>query len=455
MYRPLILTLVLAACLCRIATADWPLERIELTDGRAYEGFIESEDSAWVYLAQVHRPKRRAMFVVIRPVERSRISRLVRLDAAEKEILRKRLESFRNRARIEAGRMEAVELKRIEKEGNSYQHYQGKLFALDSTADELTTRRMVVRVDQVFTAYRQILSPRDEPVRPLRLVVLGSVAEYAEFLSRFGLKIENSACYIRDTNLIVASSEIARFATALDKVKQQHDQLRRELDELETRMQPRLKALSVQLHKQGFPRRDIAKLLSRERVKFEKQIEQKQKELSRCDRQNARKFDEITRLMFHRLHHETFHAYLENYVYPHKKHDVPLWLNEGLATMFEQGQLESDTLRVDAPNPAALKRLKDDLSGNGLLSVESVINARPKDFVSGNARGAERHYAYCWGLVYYLTFERGLLQSESLERYVAKDANGRSAGQRFEQLVGMPLQKFEQQWREYILKLKP
>jgi len=472
MYRLLIFTVVLTAIFCRPCAAepgndrakpthnglaaDWPMERIELTDGQTYEGFIESEDSAWVYLAQVRRPGGRAMFVVIRPVDRTRISRIVRLDAAEKEQLRERLEGFRNRARVEAGRMEAVELRRVEQEDNFYQRYKGNLFSLDSTASEATTRRMVVRVDQVFTAYRQIFTPRDEPVRPLRLVVLGSSEEYDEFLSRFGLNINSPACYIRDTNLIVASSEIARFASALKKVEDQHDRIRRDLGDLKQRMPTRLKALSLQLRSQGFSRSEIAKLLSRERGKFENQIKKKQKELTRCDRQNARKFDDITRLMFQRLRHEAFHAYLENYVYPHEKYDVPLWLNEGLATMFEQGQLESDTLRVDAPNPEALEILKADLGGDAPMSVESIISTEAKDFVAeDDARLVKRRYAYCWGLVYYLTFERGLPQSEALDRYVAKGAAGRSARQRFEVLVGMPSQQFEQQWREYILKLKP
>ncbi|MEE9603056.1 MAG: hypothetical protein V3V75_07115 [Thermoguttaceae bacterium] len=48
--------------------------------------------------------------------------------------------------------------------------------------------------------------------------------------------------------------------------------------------------------------------MSRERIRFKRQIEQKQDELKRCDRENAKKFDEITRLMFQRLHHEAFHA---------------------------------------------------------------------------------------------------------------------------------------------------
>ena len=45
--------------------------------------------------------------------------------------------------------------------------------------------------------------------------------------------------------------------------------------------------------------------------------------------------------MFARAYHESFHAYLENYVYPHDHYDVPRWLNEGLAVMMEGGILDA------------------------------------------------------------------------------------------------------------------
>ena len=69
------------------------------------------------------------------------------------------------------------------KEGNHYQHYAGKWFSLDSTADEQTTRRVIVRVEQIFAAYRQTLSPRNNPPQPPRLVVFASMQEYQAFLA--------------------------------------------------------------------------------------------------------------------------------------------------------------------------------------------------------------------------------------------------------------------------------
>ncbi len=158
--------------------------------------------------------------------------------------------------------------------------------------------------------------------------------------------------------------------------------------------------------------------------------------------------------MFNRLNHESFHAYLENLVYPHALYDVPRWLNEGLAQTFEGGQLEADMLRVDAPDPKRLAQLQSDLGGERPLALEELLTADAKEFLSahrGNTADASRLYLYCWGLAYYLTFEQPLLGTRQLERYVDLAAADKPEVERFEQLVGMPLKEFEPRWRAAML----
>ncbi len=154
-----------------------------------------------------------------------------------------------------------------------------------------------------------------------------------------------------------------------------------------------------------------------------------------------------------RLYHEAFHAYLRNNVYPRQQYDVPPWLNEGLAVIFEGGLLEGNTLRVDAPNAVALKKLKADLAGPAPLDLEKLLAAGQGQFllVAGVRPAAvDRYYVHAWGLAYYLTFEKHVLGSPALEKYL-QPGNARLAPvPRFQQLVGMPLEQFEQVWRAYI-----
>ena len=72
---------------------------------------------------------------------------------------------------------------------------------------------------------------------------------------------------------------------------------------------------------------------------------------------------------------------------------------------------------------------------------------------AGDGAAARRHYLYAWGLAYYLTFEHRLLGSPALDRYVAPDARAVPPQQRFERLVGTPLEEFEPAWRKYIRTL--
>lgn len=434
---------------------EWPLEKVETLDGRRYQGLIESQDDYWLRMIRIFRPVGREMYLVIQPLEAAGIARIERLEPNCREILRQRIDEFRHRAVIEGGRMDAVRLSLVERDGLHFHRYRGRWFELESTADEPTTRRIIVRADQMFTAYRQLLPARVEPPRPLRILVLSSMEDYRNVLARLGLQIDNPACYLREPNLVVIGSDLARHSATLVGIESRHEDIRSELEGLERALPNRLASLGAQLRQQGHPRNQATKLLLIERRKIEEQIAEKQRELDRCDRENAETFRQIARRMFVRLYHEAFHAYLENYAYPQAQYRVPPWLNEGLAVLFSGGLLESDTLRVDAPNHEALEWLRTDLRGMSPLPLAKLLNLDQQGFllIDNAAAAAQRYYAYAWGLTYYLAFERRLLDAPALEAFVTS-ANETSPSVRFEALVGAPLAEFEPAWRTYMIRLR-
>ena len=435
-------------------TTPWPSERerVKLVDGREYEGLIESVDDAWIHLFHIQRPNGRPMFLVIRPIERSRIASLKRLEPDQRAELRRHIDRFVNRARIEAIQAKAIELGSIDRDGTDYRRYRGKWFDMETTLDEERTRRAIVRAEQIFTAYRQILPPRVESRRPLRLVVLDSVGEYQTYLARMGIQIQNPACFLPDDNLVVMGSDVSRFAAQLEEIDARHDRLRGELETLEKRLPDRLVKVGRRLQQNGTPQKETAKLLLIARRKFEIEIAKKRQELLCCDRENRRLFENADGQMFRHLYHEAFHAYLKNYVIASRHDDVPRWLNEGLAVVFEAGLLDSYGLRIDTPNRKALRLLRADLKSERPLSLGQLLEAKPAAFLVDD--GANRYYAHAWGLVYYLTFEKHLLSPAALEPYAARDSGGATPAQRFEQLVAMPIDQFERAWHQYITQLK-
>ena len=433
-------------------------EQVELLNHSCYSGLIESEDGDWLTLIRIQSPRGRPTHLVIQPFDRSQILSVSRLDADKRAALARQIEEFRNRATIEAASMEAVRLKPREAEGLSYRHYGSKWFTLDSTVDEQNTRRVIVRAEQIFAAYRQIVPPRSESAQPPRLIVLGSMSEYRPLLAKLGLKlnIQNPACFLEDQNVVVIGSDLAQLAAVTSQMTAHNAKLRSELRDLKRRLAERLREVAESMRKSGGSGAEIARALNRERAKFDRQIAQKLEELRKSDQQIERRFKEGARETLVRLYHEAFHAYLRNRVYPRQQYDVPPWLNEGLAVIFEGGLLEGNTLRFDAPHPAALKTLKADLAGSAPLGLEKLLSAGEDKFlVLADTRPAavEQYYVYAWGLAYYLTFEKRLLGSPALEKYLQPGNPRLAPTQRFEQLIGMPLEQFEREWQAYIRKL--
>jgi hypothetical protein len=434
---------------------QWETERIELRDGRRWEGLIESEDDAWLYLIQIEQSPGRPMYLVIRPISRPLIRSITRLKPEARARLQRQIEQFRNRAQIEAGAMDAVALQTVVKEGSRRLAYQGKWFVLESTVDEEITRRFIVRMEQVFTAYRQVLPPRAAPRSRLSVLVFGSPEEYRTCLKKLHLSIANPAVFLREPNLVVSSTDIAPFAAQRDEISVHHRKLQAELRQLRDQLGERLKKLRDALRDQRVGDDQIRSLLVGEKRKADAQIKQIEQQVKRVERDNEKICDRITAQALTRLYHESFHAYLDNYVCPRDKSHVPSWLDEGLAMIFEEASPESGTLRLGAPHRGMLRRLTADLAARQPLTVEQVVAAGQQDFViapGGSTEDAQRYYWYAWGLAYYLTFEKHLLTDPAFDRYVA-DAKP-SPVQRFEQLVGVPLGRFEVVWEKYIKALK-
>jgi hypothetical protein len=151
------------------------------------------------------------------------------------------------------------------------------------------------------------------------------------------------------------------------------------------------------------------------------------------------------------LFHEALHAYLENSVYDRDLSEVPSWLNEGLAQIFEAARIEADLMRIDAPDPRRLSMLMQEFDREDRLSLDELLNASHDRFLAmhgSNAVDSDRNYLCAWGLVYYLAFDRQLVGSRSMQVFVARSSESGSPVKRFEEFVGMPLAEFEPQWIE-------
>jgi hypothetical protein len=294
-----------------------------------------------------------------------KIDHLTRLAPLERKLLMSRVDSFKNRSREEEAGVAKIRLERRGTDEERLWHYGSETWlmpdhrpwlTLDSTADEETTRRSIVRIEQMFAAYSEILPPRTHPVRPLSIKLFGTVREYKTFLPTLGLPgdLQNPAVFVSGENLLAAGSELSAYARQLEEVRRRHAALRADYDRRTALMPVQLANLRTQLGAGGVSFGDQRTIVQLSASRWKEELEEINRQIKVAERRNLEQFDKLTAGMFARLFHEAFHAYLENYVFPQRDHDVPRWLNEGLAQIFETGQLEAGTLRLDAAKRLAI-----------------------------------------------------------------------------------------------------
>ncbi|MDX1944791.1 MAG: DUF1570 domain-containing protein [Pirellulaceae bacterium] len=433
----------------------WELETLVLKDETKLRGLIQAENDEEIDFAQIVQPPGKPMYAVIRGVPRADIAKIEKLPADKHRQLVDRFARFRNRAVIEAGRMEEVELGPGPGGATQSLAYDGSWFSLYSTADEEQTRRAVVRVEQIFRAFRTFLPPRVADPERLTIELYGSLDQYRERLRALDLSLDNAAFYSPRQRIILAGSDLNLFAERLARVRREHEQAKLNAVQLEAEYMKTLAAASDELKAAGFTPEEAAAEIRLRKAVWKERMEALLVANSQRQRTNEQKVAEVTGVMFRGLYHEAFHAYLDAFVFPHQKRHVPRWLNEGLAQVFESGQFDGESLRIDAPDGAKLAALRADLSAGQPLSLASLLVAEEREFLGPHASEApRRHYLYSWGLAYYLAFQGGLLESRELAEYVGAEAQRSDPLPRFEKLTGQPLGQFEREWRQALLKMK-
>ncbi|MBN1851834.1 MAG: hypothetical protein JW829_03890, partial [Pirellulales bacterium] len=332
----------------------WEMERLHLAEGRILAGLIETEQDASIQFIEVHRPAGKPMFLIMRTVDRDRIQAIDRVGRAARRQLQERIHAYRNRARIKARREEAVDLHPVEEEGQIWQVYRnGPWFQLRTTLAEPVARRIAVRLDQVFQAYQQVLPSRlNDPPDQLSIVIYGNRDSYITSLRRQGITILNPAFFEPSENRVLAGCAVNEILNEIQATREAHLKIEEQMIQWQKECQDVLNQHERSLRNAPKTERErILKALRDRWAQEKKETKQKIKEIeNRNDKLLEDEIHDLVRLLFH----ESLHAYLENFVFNRDQYDVPGWLNEGLAQIFEDARIEADLLRIDAPDPIRL-----------------------------------------------------------------------------------------------------
>jgi hypothetical protein len=429
---------------------DWTFDTIKLKNGYVFKGLILEETQNGVRFQHVRRANGRATVSLTAVLRRGDIERIDKVSDADRELLRKRLAELDPTGEGERKRMEALELKIVGWNGHAKagRRYDSDHFTLVSDAPEEIVRRAAVRLEQIYTAYAHYLPPRFPGGKATTIMLHPSLDEYQKILDGQGWKFQNPAFFDASSNRIVCGSNLVKLGKDLEAARQQNQDQRAKLDVAEARI------------------RELFGKKPKELAIRMQDITRGRKTIVDADKYNDGVYDNATKRLFAILYHEAFHAYVCNFVYPPVRQpkdagppgELPRWLNEGLAQVFETAIVEAGELRVGHADKERLARVKEALRQGEMMPVKELLNSGPNQFIvlhRGDRIGSDRAYLASWALASFLTFDRRLLGSSNLDTFVRAINKNKNAEEAFAKLTGQKIADFEKDFHNWLTKLQP
>lgn len=437
--------------------SNWSFDELRLANKNTVKGLILSEGPDGVRFRWVSRLPGRPTVTLTTFFTKAEVAAVSkRLSDADRAVLKERLAELDPSGEGERKRMESLELVTgtddWPKKPGAGRRYESDYFEVVSTGSEEFVRRSAVRLEQLYTAFARFLPPTVPDARLTRVMLATDPDEYRTLLGPLGESLLlNPAVFDPDGNRVLFGSDLRKLGTELQTARIHHSQQLVALDKYEDTLRKLYTQPDLLRHLKGVH-------VERERI-------------WKADRSNGNKFDDATRRVFAVLYHEAFHAYVGAFVYPPLRLDavragkgtgeLPRWLNEGLAQVFETSIIEAGELRADTPDRDRHARVKDWLrKKNGtpaLVPLPDLLTTGKDAFLASHAdqkAAADRAYLTSWALAYYLTFDRRVIGTDAFRKYLVAVNSGGDPRQAFADLVGQPLPAFEKDWHAYLLKLQ-
>jgi hypothetical protein len=421
------------------AGTAWKFDVVRLKKGAEFHGLLVEKNSAFVKFINIRRNPGRPTVVLPTTFTRNEIENIEEISEEERGLLRAKLKNLESEQSAK-NKLHQIQLEPCEWGGKAGAglSYRSDYFILMSNASEADVRRAAMRLEQIYSAYRRYLSPRAVLARPTQIELVRSREEYAAGLKAEGRGFINTAFFDPQTNRIVCTGDMARVGDELEARRREIQKQRDEIAEREAKLS--------KLYK-GEELGRLLQLLRAARTKLDK-----------LERTNETILDQAADQLFAALFHEAFHAYLAGYVYPAGRPDLPRWLNEGLAQIFETAIVEAGELRLGHADRQRLGRAKEAVRKGGLVPISRLIRAGGPQFLAahaGDLRPSDEHYLTAWVAAHYLMFERRLLGSTELDSYCRDLAAGADPEKAFRDLVGQPATVFDRDLTKYVSRLQP
>ena len=158
------------------------------------------------------------------------------------------------------------------------------------------------------------------------------------------------------------------------------------------------------------------------------------------------------------LQHEAFHQFAFTVISP----NLPVWLNEGMAQLFEEAIWTGDGFWLGHVAPRRVRQLRSDSAKNRLIPFDQMLSMTQEQWAANLGADGDlgaTQYNQAWAMVHYLTFvtdekdkplHRGRLIA--MLRLLHDGRDGRSA---FAEAFSPNVRGFQDRFHEYAAALDP
>jgi hypothetical protein len=157
------------------------------------------------------------------------------------------------------------------------------------------------------------------------------------------------------------------------------------------------------------------------------------------------------------LQHEAFHQFAHARISP----NLPPWLNEGLAVLFEEGIWTGNGFELGEVPPRRVRQLRADQAGHRLTEFREFMNMDLDHWNAALVRepglGAAQ-YNQAWAMVHFLVFSTDKGQFRYRKRFIDMLRlihDGTDPHSAFEQALSRNIDGFQSRFREFVPTLKP
>jgi hypothetical protein len=158
------------------------------------------------------------------------------------------------------------------------------------------------------------------------------------------------------------------------------------------------------------------------------------------------------------LQHEAFHQFAFIAISPR----LPVWLNEGIAQVYEEGIWTGKVFLLGQVGPTRLRQVQQDMKDRRWMPLRQFMQMTDEAWANDRAdtlTGAAR-YSQAWAMTHFLIYARDSSSGDPKyrARFIAMLKlihDGRRASEAFEQAFSDNYDGFQARFLEYIRALKP